>query len=172
MRNKHLVRSTAYALAAAAIMLVPPPPAEARDVVSFSGYAPGTIVVRTSQRRLYLVVGNGQAIRYKVGVGRPRYQWSGSTTINGKYIRPAWAPPSVVRRANPRLPAVIPAGAPNNPMGAAAMTLSGRLDAIHGTNVPGSIGGFVSHGCIRMYNRDIMDLYNRVSVGTRVVVTP
>ena len=172
MRHKHIVRSAAFALAATAIMLLPAAPqAEAREVVSFSGYAPGTIVVKTSQRRLYLVVGNGQAIRYTVGVGRPRYQWSGATSINGKYIRPAWMPPPVVRRANPRLPNVIPAGASNNPMGAAAMTLSGRYDAIHGTNVPGSIGGFVSHGCIRMYNQDIMDLYNRVSVGTPVVVT-
>lgn len=173
MHSKRSFRGGAFALATMALMVLPAASqhAEAREVVSFSGYSPGTIVVKTGQRRLYLVIGDGRAIRYKVGVGRSRYQWAGTTSINGKYIKPAWMPPPVVRRANPNLPNVIPAGAPNNPMGAAAMTLSGRYDAIHGTNVPGSIGGFVSHGCIRMYNHDIMDLYGRVGVGTTVVVT-
>ena len=99
-------------------------------------------------------------------------QWTGTAFIDGKYIRPAWAPPESIRKDYSRLPAVIPGGSPQNPMGVAAMTLSGGGQyAIHGTNNEGSIGGFVSHGCIRMHNADITDLYNRVSVGTRVVVT-
>jgi len=94
------------------------------------------------------------------------------TILIGKYIRPAWSPPDSIRGDYRRLPRVVPGGSGSNPMGAAAMTLSGGGEyAIHGTNAPGTIGGFVSHGCIRMYNEDIMDLYSRVSIGTRVVVT-
>ncbi|MPZ57177.1 MAG: L,D-transpeptidase family protein [Rhizobiales bacterium] len=146
-------------------------PAAAREVVAMQGGSPGTIVVRTSERRLYYVLGNGRAVRYRVGVGRVGMQWSGRSSIQGMYVQPAWAPPRAVKRDNPNLPDYIPGGAPNNPMGAAALTLNGGEYAIHGTNRPGSIGHFVSYGCIRMYNRDIMDLFNRVSVGTPVVVT-
>ena len=127
--------------------------------------------MRTSERRLYLVLGEGRALRYPVGVGRAGRQWAGRAYIDGKHIRPAWAPPPDIKRDNPRLPDVIPGGSPSNPMGAAALTLSGGEYAIHGTNEPGSIGGFVSYGCIRMYNQDITDLYDRVSVGTPVIVT-
>jgi lipoprotein-anchoring transpeptidase ErfK/SrfK len=142
------------------------------DVVAVhENYAAGTIVVRTSERRLYLMLGSGQALRYPVGVGRAGMQWAGTSTINGKYIEPAWSPPASIRRENPRLPDVIPSGSPHNPMGVAAMTLAGGEYAIHGTNDPGSIGHFVSHGCIRMHNTDITDLYGRVNVGTTVVVT-
>jgi lipoprotein-anchoring transpeptidase ErfK/SrfK len=147
-----------------------PTPAIASEVVSFSA-PPGTIVVRTRERRLYYVTGEGQAIRYKVGVGKQGKQWEGESFIDGKYIRPAWAPPEEIRREKPDLPSVIPGGAPSNPMGVAAMTLAGGEYAIHGTNAPGSIGGFVSYGCIRMYNQDIVDLFDRVRVGTRVIVT-
>jgi lipoprotein-anchoring transpeptidase ErfK/SrfK len=98
-------------------------------------------------------------------------QWSGTASISGKYIEPAWSAPASIRHDYRSLPSVVPGGSSHNPMGAAAMTLSGGEYAIHGTNAPGSIGAFVSHGCIRMYNEDIMDLYSRVSVGTRVVVT-
>jgi len=136
-----------------------------------SGYAPGTIVVRTHERRLYLIVESGRAMRYPVGVGRAGRQWAGTTTIDGKYRNPAWSPPNEVRRDKPGMPDVIPGGSPRNPMGVAAMTLAGGEYAIHGTNVPGSVGGFVSYGCIRMLNDDISDLYQRVSVGTRVTVT-
>jgi lipoprotein-anchoring transpeptidase ErfK/SrfK len=148
-------------------------PAQARgDVVAFNGgYSPGTIVVKTNERRLYLVMGDGRAIRYPVGVGRAGKQWSGSARIDGKYLQPAWSPPADVKRDNPKLPDVIPGGSPRNPMGVAAMTLSGGEYAIHGTNMPGSVGGFVSYGCIRMYNADISDLFGRVSVGTQVVVS-
>ncbi len=147
-------------------------PALAREVVSFgSGYSPGTIVVKTNERRLYLVQGGGTALRYTVGVGRAGKQWSGTATIDGKHLAPAWSPPDEIRRDRPGLPNVIPGGSPHNPMGAAAMTLSRGEYAIHGTNVPGSIGGFVSYGCIRMHNHDIVDLFGRVGVGTPVVVT-
>ena len=147
------------------------PEAEAREMVAMRDGAPGTIIVRTSERRLYFVLGNGRAIRYPVGVGRVGMQWTGRASIEGIYVQPAWAPPAVVKRDNPRLPDYIPGGAPNNPMGAAAMTLRGGEYAIHGTNRPGSIGRFVSYGCIRMYNRDILDLMDRVHVGTPVLVT-
>jgi lipoprotein-anchoring transpeptidase ErfK/SrfK len=142
----------------------------APTTVSFSGYAPGTIVVKTHERRLYYVLDDGQALRFPVGVGRAGMQWSGAARVEGKYVRPAWEAPDSIRRENPRLPRVIPGGAPNNPMGAAALTLRGGEYAIHGTNRPALIGGFVSHGCIRMYNRDIVELYSLVSVGTPVVV--
>jgi len=135
-------------------------------------YLPGTIVVRTNERALYYFVGVGEAIRYPVGVGRAGMQWAGTAYINGKYIRPAWSPPDSIRKDYSRLPPVIPGGSPQNPMGVAAMTLSGGGQyAIHGTNNEGSVGHFVSHGCIRMHNADIEDLYSRVSIGTRVVVT-
>ncbi len=139
-------------------------------VTATENYAAGTIVIRTSERRLYLFLGGGQAIRYPVGVGRAGMQWAGTTTISGKYVSPAWSPPESIRRENPRLPEVIPGGSPHNPMGVAAMTLAGTEYAIHGTNQPGLIGHFVSHGCIRMLNADITDLYDRVSIGTPVVV--
>ena len=144
--------------------------ATAGELAKLDGFAPGTIVVKTQERRLYLTLGDGRALRYPVGVGRIGKQWAGATTVSGKYIRPAWSPPAEVKRDKPSLPAVIPGGAPGNPMGVAALTLSGGEYAIHGTNRPGSIGGFVSYGYIRMHNRDIMDLFARVNVGTPVVV--
>jgi lipoprotein-anchoring transpeptidase ErfK/SrfK len=153
--------------------MLAPSSSKAREIVPLSGYSAGTIIVKTSQRRLYYVIGEDKAIRYPVGVGRAGMAWSGTAYIQGKYIRPAWSPPDMIKRENPRIPNVIPSGSSANPMGAAAMTLSGGGEyAIHGTNSPGSIGGFVSHGCIRMYNSDIMDLYDRVSLGTKVVVLP
>ena len=147
-------------------------PAEAREVVAFrdGSISAGTIVVRTGERRLYYVMGDGRAIRYPVGVGKASKQWTGTTRIDGKYVKPAWSPPKEVKRDKPSLPDVIPGGSPSNPMGVAAMTLAGGEYAIHGTNVPSSIGGFVSYGCIRMYNQDVVDLYSRVSVGTTVMV--
>jgi lipoprotein-anchoring transpeptidase ErfK/SrfK len=151
--------------------LLAAPSASARDVVAFSaGYSPGTVVVVTHQRRLYYVLGRGSALSYPVGVGRAGKQWFGQSRIDGKYVRPDWAPPPEIRRDKPSLPRVIPGGSPRNPMGAAALTLAGGQYAIHGTNTPGSIGGFVSYGCIRMYNHDITDLFARVDVGTPVVV--
>jgi lipoprotein-anchoring transpeptidase ErfK/SrfK len=141
------------------------------EVASPNGYAPGTIVVMTGERKLYLVLGEGRALRYPVGVGKAGKQWSGTTRIDGKYRRPAWSPPADVKRDNPNIPDVIPGGAPSNPMGVAALTLEGGEYAIHGTNRPNSVGGYVSYGCVRMYNQDITDLFNRVEVGTLVIVT-
>ena len=147
--------------------------AAAREVVPFQdGVSPGTIVIRTGERRLYYVRGDGTALRYRVAVGRPGKQWFGEARVDGKYVRPAWSPPAEVRRDNPRLPDVIPGGSPGNPMGARALTLDLDEYAIHGTNRPASIGTFASYGCIRMLNEDIVDLYDQVHVGTRVVVTP
>jgi lipoprotein-anchoring transpeptidase ErfK/SrfK len=144
-------------------------PVEAREAVAFSGPGvPGTIVVRTSERRLYYVTGQGRAVRYTVGVGRSDKQWFGTTAIASKHIKPAWSPPAELLRGRPSY--VIEGGTPRNPMGAAALVLVDNELAIHGTNNPGSVGGFVSWGCIRMHNHDIMDLYRRVDVGTQVVV--
>ena len=141
----------------------------AREPVRFNGtQSAGTIVVRTGERRLYLVIGDGKAMRYSVGVGRSGKQWFGTTHVVRKALRPAWSPPAEIRGGRPAW--VVPAGAPNNPMGAAALVLADNELAIHGTNNPGSVGGLVSWGCIRMRNQDILDLYERVNVGTRVVL--
>ena len=170
MRGKTLIGA---ALAAISLFALAPSAAEAHgDLVSVrESYMPGTIVIRTGERALYYYVGTGQALRYPVGVGRIGMQWSGTAFIDGKYIRPAWSPPDSIRSDYRRLPPVVPGGSPANPMGVAAMTLAGGEYAIHGTNMPNSVGGFVSYGCIRMLNADITDLYGRVSVGTPVVVT-
>ena len=169
MSNKIAVALAATIAAGIATSL----PAQAKpELVEISeNYSPGTIVVKTGERRLYFILGYGQAMRYPVGVGKAGREWSGTTKIDGKYIKPAWSPPDAVRRDKPNLPEVIAGGSPRNPMGVAAMTLAGGEYAIHGTNVPGSVGGFVSYGCIRMLNDDISDLYQRVSVGTTVTVT-
>lgn len=152
-----------------ATILLCAPAVWAREIVSFDKYDPGSVVVETGQRHLYFVLGDGRAVRYSIGVGKAGMQWSGHSRITGKYRRPDWIPPDDIRRANPRLPAVVPAGSPGNPLGAAALTLHDDY-AIHGTNRPDSIGRFVSHGCIRMHDRDVMDLFRRVSVGTPVIV--
>jgi len=153
------------------VLVVAASPGAARETVRFKGYSVGTIVIKTNERRLYYVTGDGEAIRYPVGVGKAGQAWAGKATIDGKFISPPWQAPESIKKDYAKLPPVVPGGSPANPMGAAAMTLSGGGQyAIHGTNNPGSVGGFVSHGCIRMYNQDIMDLYARVSVGTEVVV--
>lgn len=143
------------------------PPQPRFDVSKFEA---GTIVVETSERKLHLMMGNGEILTYSVGVGRAGKSWTGTGAIRAKYIAPAWSPPRAVKREKPWLPDYIPGGTAQNPMGAAAMLLNVDQYAIHGTNVPSSIGGFVSFGCIRMHNHDILDLYKRVKVGTRVVV--
>ena len=128
------VGSFAGACLVAAAALAPAP-AAAREMVAFrDSYSAGTIVVKTTERRLYLVLGNGQALRYPVGVGKSGKQWSGTARIDGKYLKPDWSPPAEVKRDRPRIPNLIPGGSPANPMGAAALTLSGGEYAIHGTN--------------------------------------
>ena len=168
-RSAILATCTA-AIGLAAIAAAQPAWASA-ELVPFSGYSAGTIVVKTSQRRLYLVVDDQHARRYPVGVGKAGKAWAGTSWISGKYVKPDWAPPADVKHDKPSIPDLIKGGTPQNPMGVAAMTLFGTEYAIHGTNMPGSVGGFVSYGCIRMYNQDITDLFARVSVGTKVVVT-
>ena len=146
-------------------------PVRAYEVVPFAGAGTaGSLMVRTSERRLYLINGDGTAIRYPVAVGKPGKQWSGLTVIDGKYYQPDWSPPAVVKRDHPHLPNLIRGGSASNPMGYGAMTLRGGQYAIHGTNRPNSIGTFASYGCIRMHNRDIADLFERVNVGTPVHV--
>jgi len=158
---------------AASLVFLAPTIVQAHQAVNFTGYSAGTVVIKTGQRRLYFMLTDNTAIEYPVGVGRRGMAWSGTAYIDGKYLKPAWSPPDMIKRENPRIPNVIPSGSPSNPMGAAALTLSGGNQyAIHGTNAPGSVGGFVSHGCIRMYNSDVLDLYGRVGLLTKVVVLP
>ena len=144
--------------------------AKSRELVAFENAPAGVIVIKTSERALYLSLGDGRALRYPVAVGKPNMQWYGTRYIDGKHVNPAWAPPPEVKRDFPTLPNLIAGGAPNNPMGPRALTLTGGEYAIHGTNRPNSIGRFASYGCIRMYNEDIVDLFARVRVGTPVVV--
>lgn len=141
-----------------------------RETVRYSGrYAAGTVVVSTAERRLYFVNGDGTAVRYGVGVGRPGFQWGGSKAITRKAEWPGWTPPPQMLKRRPDLPRHMKGG-PDNPLGARALYLGSSLYRIHGSNEPETIGQAVSSGCIRMTNDDVVDLYNRVRVGTRVVV--
>ena len=133
--------------------------------------APGTVVVSTSTRRLYFVQGDGTAIEYGVGVGRQGFTWSGTKTVSNKKEWPGWTPPAQMLRRRPDLPRYM-AGGIDNPLGARAIYLGSSLYRIHGSNEPDTIGAAVSSGCIRMTNRDVEDLYQRVRVGTKVVVLP
>ena len=143
-----------------------------RQVVQFSGSeAPGTIIIDTANTYLYYVLGSGRAIRYGIGVGREGFTWSGVETIARKAEWPDWIPPAEMVARQPYLPRWV-AGGPGNPLGARALYLGNTAYRIHGTNQPATIGGHVSSGCIRMLNEDVMDLFDRVQVGTRVVVLP
>ena len=141
-----------------------------RQVVNWTGaQEPGSIVVSTEERRLYFVLGDGKAVRYGVGVGRPGFEWSGTKTVTNKREWPAWTPPPEMLRRRPDLPRHM-AGGPENPLGARAMYLGSTLYRIHGSNEPDTIGQAVSSGCIRMTNEDVTDLYTRVKVGSAVTV--
>ena len=141
-----------------------------RATVAFSGpYQPGTIIVNTAERRLYLVTAPGAALRYGIGVGRIGFTWAGTTAISAKREWPDWTPPDQMLRRRPELPRHM-AGGIENPLGARAMYLGSSLFRIHGSNEPETIGQAVSSGCFRMTNEDVIDLYDRVGVGTRVVV--
>jgi lipoprotein-anchoring transpeptidase ErfK/SrfK len=143
-----------------------------RQLVSYrTGEAPGTVIIDTPNTYLYLVQGGGKAVRYGIGVGREGFTWSGVKTIERKAEWPDWTPPPEMIARQPYLPRFV-AGGPSNPLGARAMYLSGSIYRIHGTNAPGTIGSRVSSGCIRMLNEDVIDLYNRVPVGAKVVVLP
>ena len=139
------------------------------EFVPFDGFRPGTIVIRTTERHLYLVIGQGQAIRYPIAVGKPGKEWAGDTIIARKVENPTWEAPAIVHHDHPELPNLIGPG-PSNPLGPRALVLAADEYAIHGTNHPETIGTKASYGCIRMYNKHIMDLFQRVSVGTPVVV--
>ena len=142
-----------------------------REVVAYAGREhPGTILISLSERRLYLVEPGGQAIRYGVGVGRPGFTWAGTKTIAAKREWPGWTPPPQMLRRRPDLPRYMKGGI-DNPLGARAMYLGGSMFRIHGSNEPETIGQAVSSGCIRMTNTDVADLYDRVHVGTRVIVS-
>jgi lipoprotein-anchoring transpeptidase ErfK/SrfK len=141
-----------------------------RQVVPYSSqYAPGTIVVDTNQKFLFLVMKNGRAMRYGIGVARSGFEWSGTHKITAKREWPSWTPPAEMRKREPHLPKFMPGGL-DNPLGARALYIGSTLYRLHGTTQPWSIGRKVSSGCIRLTNDDIIDLYNRVSIGTRVVV--
>ena len=143
-----------------------------RQVVDYrTAEAPGTIVIDTPNTYLYLVLGNGKALRYGIGVGREGFTWSGTQSITKKAEWPDWTPPAEMIARQPYLPRYM-AGGPGNPMGARAMYLGNTIYRIHGTNDPTTIGGRVSSGCIRMTNEDVIDLYSRVNLGTKVVVLP
>jgi lipoprotein-anchoring transpeptidase ErfK/SrfK len=141
-----------------------------REVVAYGGHeAPGTIVVSTRERRLYYVLGDGEALRYGVGVGRPGFEWGGVHRVTSKREWPDWTPPSQMIRRRPDLPRHMEGGI-ENPLGARAIYIGGTLYRIHGSNEPDTIGQAVSSGCIRMTNNDVIDLYDRVHVGAKVVV--
>ena len=141
-----------------------------RQVVAWhGGQGRGTVVISTSRRRLYYVLGNGQAIQYGVGVGRQGFTWSGTKTVSMKREWPEWRPPAQMLRRRPDLPRYMRGGI-ENPLGARAIYLGSSLYRIHGSNEPQSIGHAVSSGCIRMRNEDGVELYERVGVGTKVVV--
>jgi lipoprotein-anchoring transpeptidase ErfK/SrfK len=143
-----------------------------RQVVNYpTREAPGTIIIDTPNTYLYLVLGNGQAMRYGIGVGREGFTWSGTQTIAKKAEWPDWTPPPEMIARQPYLPRHM-TGGPGNPLGARAMYLGSSVYRIHGTNAPHTIGTRVSSGCLRLVNEDVIDLYNRVSVGTKVIVLP
>ena len=148
------------------------PPELQRQVVNYpTREAPGTIIVDTPNTYLYLVLGNGKAMRYGIGVGREGFTWSGVKQIARKAEWPDWYPPAEMIERQPYLPRMT-AGGPGNPLGARAMYIGGTMYRIHGTNNPATIGHNVSSGCIRLTNEDVIDLYSRVKTGAKVIVLP
>jgi lipoprotein-anchoring transpeptidase ErfK/SrfK len=148
------------------------PPQFRRTMINYQSKEPvGTIIIDTPQTYLYLVLGNGKAMRYGIGVGREGFTWSGAEKVSKMAEWPDWHPPEEMIERQPYLPRFM-AGGEGNPLGARALYLGQTLYRIHGTNQPSTIGTFVSSGCIRLTNEDITDLYGRVQVGTRVVVLP
>ena len=141
-----------------------------KEIVDYATtYKPGTIVIETDERRLYLVMEDGKALKYGVGVGRDGFTWSGTHRISRKAEWPGWTPPPEMRKRVPDLPAYMEGG-PENPLGARALYIGSTLYRVHGTSEPWSIGQAVSSGCIRLTNDDVTDLYERVQVGALVVV--
>lgn len=142
------------------------------EVVSFSPkYKPGQIIVSFGDRRLYLVQSKGQARAYPIAIPKSDARWAGNTFVSQKRVNPPWTPTPTMRRQNPRLPSYVPGGHPMNPMGVRALYLGSSTYRIHGTDAPWTIGTAASKGCIRMFNEDVIDLYSRVPVGAKVIVT-
>ncbi len=140
--------------------------------VSFPArYSPGQIIVSFGDRRLYYTIAKGKAISYPIAIPKGSASWSGTLSVSNKRVNPPWTPTASMRRENPSLPAFVPGGHPKNPMGVRALYLGSTLYRIHGTDAPWLIGREVSKGCIRMHNADVIDLYNRAKIGTRVTVT-
>ncbi len=143
-----------------------------RQTVSFpASYGAGQIVVSFGDRRLYYTIGKGKAISYPIAIPKGDARWAGTLRVSAKRENPTWTPTSGMRRENPKLPAFVPGGDPRNPLGVRALYLGSTLYRIHGTDAPWLIGQEVSKGCIRMHNADVIDLYNRTGIGTRVTVT-
>ena len=141
-------------------------------IVRFSdAYTPGTIIVSFGDRRLYFVHERGRAISYPIAAPTGEASWSGTTHVSHKRVNPGWTPTPDMRRENPTLPAYVPGGHPQNPLGVRAMYLGDSLYRIHGTDAPWTIGRDVSRGCVRMHNNHVIDLYNRTRVGAKVIVT-
>jgi len=184
-----LVRGFTAATLLAATVAVAPAPAAAQDLISFlwggsdewgggrqtvrfsPSYKPGQVIVSFGDRRLYLVTRPGEAISYPIAVPREQSRWSGVTSVSDKRANPDWRPTPTMRAENPKLPNFVPGGHPQNPLGVRALYLGSSMYRIHGTDAPWTIGQAVSKGCIRMYNADVLDLYPRVALGTRVTVT-
>jgi lipoprotein-anchoring transpeptidase ErfK/SrfK len=143
-----------------------------KEVVRFGvQHRPGQIIVSFSDRKLYLVTKPGEAISYPIAVPRDQSRWQGTLQVSSKRVDPPWTPTAAMLQENPKLPRHVPGGDPMNPMGARALYLGATMYRIHGTDAPWTIGQAVSKGCIRMYNKDVIDLYDRVPVGTRVAVS-
>jgi lipoprotein-anchoring transpeptidase ErfK/SrfK len=134
-------------------------------------FAVGSIIIKTSERKLLFVRGQNDIVTYTIAVGRQGREWTGSTSISRKVLNPGWAPPPNIRKDNPKLPALVEPG-PNNPLGVAVLVLGDGTYGIHGTNRPETIGTYASYGCFRMYNNDILDLFSKVTIGTAVTVVP
>jgi lipoprotein-anchoring transpeptidase ErfK/SrfK len=168
---RSLVVTSTVAIAVAAL----PRLAFAGNVVAFSDQAaPGTIIIKTTERKLYFVLDHETAIRYPIAIPRRGREWSGSATVIGKLVHPDWAPPPPVRADHPDLPELVPSGSPGNPVGARAIMLDRLGVAIHGTSTKTrrTIGTAASYGCIRMLNEDVIDLFDRVRIGTPVLMVP
>lgn len=144
-------------------------PVQRTTVMYQSNLPPGSMVISTAERRLYFILGNGQAIRYGIGVGRPGFTWSGLKRVSAKKEWPDWTPPAQMRARRPDLPSHMKGG-PDNPLGARAMYLGSTLYRIHGSNEPETIGQAVSSGCFRLTNDDVIDLYDRVRIGATVLI--
>jgi lipoprotein-anchoring transpeptidase ErfK/SrfK len=146
-----------------------PATAQPPQISAPGDYAAGSIIIKTTERKLLYIRGTNDIVTYSIAVGRQGRKWTGTTTISRKVLNPAWAPPPIIRKSNPRLPALVKAG-PNNPLGVAVLVLGDGTYGIHGTNRPETIGTNASFGCFRMYNADILTLFESVDIGTVVYV--